>query len=135
MDNQADVFAKTRELSECIMRNEIYLNMKAAEDRAMANEDVAALVVRYTAYDEQIKQMMIDNDRDFARLKKLNAAMTEIKDEMTMYDELNELANARQAFSALMQQVNAMLKFLLVDSADDIFSSCDKCASCGGCEG
>ncbi len=135
MEYPIDVFAKTRELSDCIMRSEQYQKMKNAECIAMANEDAAALVLRYTAYDEQVKQMMLENDTDFERIKALNATMSEIKNEMSMYTELVELARTRQEFASFMQQIVAMLKFLLVDFPDDAFSSCDKCRSCDGCGG
>ena len=38
MDN---VFTKTRELAEALIESEAYQKMKAAEDRAMANEEAA----------------------------------------------------------------------------------------------
>ena len=125
------VFAKTRELSDSVMECDIYKKMKSAEDAAMRNESAAALIVRYEAYDEKVKHMLANDERDFALLKKLNDEMSDIKDEMAMIDELVALSDARGEFSALMQQINAMLKFLLIDdTAQD-----DPLSKCGGCKG
>ena len=61
MDN---VFAKTRELGEALLESDAYLKMKAAEDKAMQNEEAARAMGEYLEKRQELQSMMQSENPD-----------------------------------------------------------------------
>ena len=55
MDN---VFAKTRELGAALLESEAYLNMKAAEDKAMQSAEAAQTMAAFLEKRTELQSMM-----------------------------------------------------------------------------
>ena len=60
MDN---VFKKTRELGQALLESEVYLKMKEAEDRAMQNQEAAALMGSFLEKRSQLQNLMQTDNR------------------------------------------------------------------------
>ena len=71
------IFQKTRELGEALLESEVYKRMKAAEDKAMHNQEAAQLMSDMLERRSNIQEMMHSPDPDPAVLKRLSDEMDE----------------------------------------------------------
>ena len=62
------IFQKTRELGEALLESEIYTKMKAAEEKAMKNEEAARLMSEMLERRSSIQEMMQQTNPDPAAL-------------------------------------------------------------------
>ena len=126
------VFQKTRELGEALLQSEIYKNMKAAEEKAMGNEEAARLMGEMLEKRSAIQEAMHDANPDPAALKRMSDEMDEIQERLQMMDDIVQLTQARAEFNGLINQINQVLQFIVTGRMDD--GDCTgNCSSCGGC--
>lgn len=126
------VFQKTRELGEALLESEVYKRMKAAEDKAMQNQEAAQMMSDMLERRSNIQEMMQNPNPDPAVLKRLSDEMDEIQEKLQMMDDIVELTQSRGEFNSLITQVNQVLQFIVTGRMDD--GSCGgDCSSCGGC--
>ena len=129
MDN---VFAKTRELGAALLESEQYLNMKAAEDRAMQSAEAAQTMAAFLEKRTELQSMMQSDNPDPVAMKRLSDEMDTLQDRLQMIDEVVALNDARNEFNGLINQINQVLQFIVTGRMDD--NSCGgNCSSCGGC--
>ena len=126
------IFQKTRELGEALLESEIYTKMKAAEEKAMKNEEAARLMSEMLERRSSIQEMMQQTNPDPAALKRLSDEMDDIQEQLQMMDDIVELTQARSEFTGLINQVNQVLQFIVTGRMEE--ESCGgDCSSCGGC--
>lgn len=126
------VFQKTRELGQALIDSEVYQNMKAAEDKAMKNQDAAQLMSDMLERRSAIQEHMQQTNPDPAVLKRLSDEMDAIQEKLQMMDDIIALTQTRGEFNAMMTQVNQVLQFIVTGRMDDGECGGD-CSSCGGC--
>lgn len=130
-----EVFEKTRELGEAILRSEEYTTMKQMEDRALQNEEAAKALSMYLETRQQLEELMQDVEPDMDELKRLSLEMDAYQEKMREITEVAELTKARERFSGLVNQVNQVLRFLITGEMGDgngnggCTGSCDSCGS------
>ena len=132
MNNMDNVFKKTRELGEALLESEVYLRMKDAEDRAMANPEAAQTMAAFLEKRGELQSMMQSDNPDPGAMKRLSEEMDDLQDRLQMVDDIVALNDARNEFNSLIGQINQVLQFIVTGRMDE--SSCGgDCGSCGGC--
>ena len=127
-----EVFAKTRELGEALLECEVYKNMKAAEEKAMGNEEAARLMGEMLEKRSAIQEAMHEPNPDPAALKRMSDEMDGIQERLQMMDDIVQLTQARGEFNSLINQINQVLQFIVTGRMDD--GDCSgNCSTCGGC--
>ena len=126
------VFQKTRELGQALIDSEVYQNMKAAEEKAMKNQEAAQLMSDMLERRSAIQEHMQQTNPDPAVLKRLSDEMDSIQEKLQMMDDIVALTQTRGEFNAMMTQVNQVLQFIVTGRMDDGECGGD-CSSCGGC--
>lgn len=126
------IFQKTRELGEALLESEAYVKMKAAEEKAMKNEEAARLMGEMLERRGNIQQMMQQTNPDPAALKRLSDEMDGIQERLQMMDDIVELTQARAEFNGLIGQVNQVLQFIVTGRMDNGDCAGD-CSACSGC--
>ena len=127
------VFQKTRELGQALLESEVYLNMKAAEDRAMANADAAALMGRFLEKRGELHELMQSDDPDPGAMRRLSEEMDDLQQQLQMVDDINALNEARNEFNGLINQINQVLQFIVtgrMEVPEGCTGSCDSCPGC-----
>jgi cell fate (sporulation/competence/biofilm development) regulator YlbF (YheA/YmcA/DUF963 family) len=128
------VFQKTRELGRALMESEAYLKMKAAEDKAMANEEAARAMGEFLEKRGELQAMMQSENPDPGAMKRLSDEMDEAQERLQMMDDIVALTDARNAFNALIGQINQVLQFIVTGRMTDEEGGCTgSCNSCSGC--
>ena len=131
MDN---VFAKTRELSQALLESEAYQKMKAAEDRAMQNQEAANTMALFLEKRAELQALMQTDNPDPGAMKRISDAMDEAQERMQMIDDVIALTQARNEFNSLIGQINQVLQFIVTGRMEDPNSGCTgSCETCGGC--
>lgn len=126
------VFEKTRELGQALLESETYKNMKAAEDKAMGNQEAAALMTQMLEHRSSIQEMMRATNPDPVALKRLSDEIDSIQEKLQMMDDIVELTQARSEFTNLINQINQVLQFIVTGRMDDGDCAGD-CSACSGC--
>ena len=107
-----EVFLKTRELGDAILKSEEFKNVKDAEERAMKNAEAAETMGKYLETKGEMDKMMAMGEKDWARVKQLSDEMSALQERMNMIDDIKALNDAREGFANLINQVNSVLRFI-----------------------
>lgn len=128
-----EVFLKTRELGEAIMRSEEYINVKKAEEVALKNAEAAEAMGMYLECRQKVEELLKEGDKDWAKIKQLSDEMDQHQARMNMVDDIIKLNHARDEFSKLINQVNSVLRFIVTGEMQSEEGGCTgSCATCGG---
>ena len=128
-----EVFKKTRELGEALLECEVYANMKAAEDRAMANPESAEAMADFLGKRTELQAMMQSDNPDPGAMKRLSDEMDACQERLQMIDDIVALTDARNEFNSLIEQINQVLQFIVTGRMDEPSGCAGDCGSCGGC--
>ena len=132
-----EVFAKTRELGEALMKSEEYAAMKQAEDIAMANSEAAELMARYLEHKSQLEELMHGDVPNPEAMAQHGQAMEELQRQLQENEDIVRLTQTREAFNSLISQVNQVLRFIITGQMDEDSpeeGGCSgSCATCRGC--
>ena len=127
------VFEKTRELGEALQQSEVYLRMKATEEKAMQNVEAAEMMALYLEKRGQIQAMMEEENPDPGAMQRLSNEMDDIQERLQMIDDIVELTSARAEFNGLIGQINQVLQFIVTGRMAEDGSCSGSCDSCSGC--
>ena len=133
-----EVFMKTRELGEAILRSEEFSKVKQAEENAMKNTEAAETMGKYLELKGEMEKMMAMGEKDWVRVKQLSDDMSSLQERMNLIDDIKALNDAREGFANLINQVNSVLRFIVTGEMEDpdAQGGCSgSCESCGGCKG
>ena len=128
----SEVFVKTRELAEAIMRSDEYIQMKAAEDVAMQNQEAAEIMAKYLERKQELEAVMMKNEPDVPLMNRLSGEMELLQKQLQETDDIAHLTNCRNAFTNLINQVNQVLRFTITGEMDEEADDCES-AGTGGC--
>ena len=127
------VFVKTRELGQALVESETYLAMKQAEDTAMKNEEAAKTMGRYLELRGELQELLSQTEPDSVKMKTLSDEMDNVQLMLRNIEDVVKLTEAREAFNALIGQVNQVLQFIVTGKIGEEESSCSGgCSSCSG---
>ncbi|MBR6220436.1 MAG: YlbF family regulator [Clostridia bacterium] len=127
------VFQKTRELGQALMESETYRKMKAAEEKAMKNEEAARVMGEYLEKRQQLQELMQSENPDPGALKRLSDEMDAAQERLQMMDDIAALTAARNDFNDLIGQVNQVLQFIVTGNMEQPSGCTGSCATCPGC--
>ena len=131
--NMDNVFKKTRELGEALLECDVYLRMKDAEDRAMANPEAAQTMAAFLEKRGALQAMMQSDNPDPGAMKRLSEEMDDLQDRLQMVDDIVALNDARNAFNSLIGQINQVLQFIVTGRMDESGGCAGDCSACSGC--
>lgn len=138
----SEVFVKTRELAEAIMRSKEYIAMKEAEDIALQNEEAAGIMAQYMERQQELESVMMKSEPDPERMSLLSGEMEELQKRLQATPDISNLTLARNAFTQLINQVNQVLRFTITGEMGDEADECESaggtgcsgsCSNCHGC--
>lgn len=132
-----EVFQKTRELGEALMKSEEYATMKACEDAAAGNELAARTMGLYLEKRGALEKLMMSDNPNPKEMSELSAEMEAIQEALQSIEDISRLTEARAAFNKLIAQVNQVLRFIITGEMEQPAeeSSCTgSCATCHGCD-
>lgn len=130
-----EVFMKTRELGEAIMKSEEYITMKACEDAAAANEVAAKTMGLYLEKRGALEELMQSESPDPQAMSELSSEMDALQEALQGIDDIARLTEARADFNHLIAQVNQVLRFIITGEMGEEESEEGCTGSCSSCHG
>ena len=127
------VFQKTRELGQALLESEAYQRVKAAEDKAMQNEQATAAMSAYLEKRTELQEMVQGENPDPVALKRLSDEMDEAQQRLQMMDDIVALNAARDEFNSLIAQINQVLQFIVTGNMEQPSGCTGSCSTCSGC--
>ncbi len=129
-----EVFAKTRELGEALLRSDEFKAVKDAENKAMSDPEAAQIVGRFIELRSDMEKAMSEGEKDWVKIGNLSSEIDTCREKMNGIEVLNELDSAREAFSELINQINSVLRFIVTGDMTPGEGACSgSCATCSGC--
>lgn len=126
--NQA-VIERAQALAAEIAHSPEYISMRAAEVAAAQDEEIVAAYARYNEAHQRIEDISMQETPDFDQMGALTREMEEIQEEIKNFPLAKAMRQARNAFTAMMQQVNSELSKVLSPGS----AGCSgDCSGCGG---
>lgn len=128
----SEVFVKTRELAEAIMRSDEYIQMKAAEDVAMQNAEAAEIMSKYLERKQELEIVMTKEEPDVPAMTRLSEEMELLQKQLQETEDIANLTARRNAFTNLINQVNQVLRFTITGEIDDMVEDDENSGGCTG---
>jgi len=120
-------------LAEAILESDEYIRMRLSEQAAMKDERASILVAEYSEKSSHVESILSANDMDHAKLAKAGEALEAAEKAIDEYALLKDMREARTAFQAMMERVNAITRYVVSGEAPEKGSGCG--GSCSGCSG
>ena len=136
MSDLNNVMQRAQALAEAILESEIYQGMKAAENRYVHDEQALAATAAVNEKRNAVQELLTANDMDHAALALAGEELEAAEEAMNACAAVQELQDARKAFTTMMDNVNRILRLVITgETGDDEGSSgCSgHCSSCAGC--
>lgn len=122
-----------RALGEAIVASEEYKNMQITEQAAMSDPEVAASMARYMEVKNALGEAMSQPDCDAETLSKYGKELDEIQQKLNAMPVVDAMTSARQEFSAIMNQVNSVLEYIITGELQQGGGCSGNCSGCSGC--
>lgn len=130
------VMQKAQELAESILDSQIYQRMHALENQVTHDEEAAKVIADLMEKRNAVQNLLSSNNLDPNDLTRAAKEMEEAEAAMNNCTIVNELQEARQAFTQMMDNVNRILRLVITGEVEDDTPSggCSgHCSSCSGC--
>lgn len=128
-----EVFLKTRELGEAILKSEEFALVKKAEEKALQNAEAAETMGKYLEAKGEMDKIIANGEKDWAKVKVLSDTMNSLQERMNLIDDIKALNDARENLANLINQVNSVLRFIVTGEMDTADGGCSgSCETCGG---
>lgn len=131
----ADYIDKAKELGQAVLESEQYVEMRLAEEAAMHDKDAAMLVAAVAEQRKIVEGLLASASVDASALSAEGAKLQEMEKAMKENPVVKNMSERRAAFSQMMNDINAVLRYVINgDDPDTESDSCGgDCSSCGGC--
>ena len=128
-----NVMKRAQALAEAIVESEIYRTMHQAETAMMHNEEANQLVAAFMEKRQAVEALLASNDMDHDALAAAGKEMEEAEKVLNENADVAALQNARRDFSAMMENVNRILRLVITGEPEEEHSCGGNCAHCSGC--
>jgi cell fate (sporulation/competence/biofilm development) regulator YlbF (YheA/YmcA/DUF963 family) len=126
--NQAEI------LGEAILESQEYIQMRLTEQAVMKDEEATRLIALYSEKRSQVENLLANPNMDHGELAKAGGELQEVEQMLDNNTLLNKMRESNEAFTAMMQKVNAIIKFVVTGEKEEENDGCTgSCSSCSGC--
>lgn len=121
-----------RALGEAIIASEEYKNMQIAEKEAMSDPAATEAMTRFMELRSAMNEAMTQPEPDAQLIASYGKEMDEIQSALNSMPSIDAMTTSRQQFSAMMNQVNKILEFIIAGEVEQ--GGCSgNCSGCHGC--
>ena len=121
-----------RALGEAILASEEYKNMQIAENEAMNDPAATEAMSRFMELRSMMNAAMSMPEPDAEQIAKYGQEMDDLQQALNSMPSIDAMTSSRQAFSAMMNQVNKILEFMITGEVEQDGCS-GNCCGCSGC--
>lgn len=135
MSDLNNVMQKAQELAEAILDSGVYQQMKTAEAAYMRDEAAIKATAEVNEKRNAVQDLLTANDMNHEALAKAGEALEDAEAAMNACPSVHTLQEARKAFTAMMENVNRILRLVITgETGDESEEGCSgNCSNCSGC--
>lgn len=122
-----------RALGEAIVASEEYKNMQLCEQAAMSDEAATQAMTRFMELRTALNEEMGQPEPNAELIAQYGKEMDEVQQALNQMPSVDAMTESRQKFSALMNQVNQILEFMLTGEVEQSGGCSGNCSGCSGC--
>ncbi len=132
-----NVMQKAQELAEAIVSSDVYTRMKEWEEKVQTDPEAFRAMENMIAKRKHVEDVLSSKNMDPNDLARASEEMEQAEKEMNENIQIQTLKIARKDFSAMMDNVNRILRLIITGEVreDDVSSGgCSgNCSQCSGC--
>ncbi len=121
-------------LASSILDSDEFIRMRLAEQAVTRDEEATRLIAAFIEKRQRVENLLSQNDLDKGELTSAGDEMEAAQKEMNDYPMIQTMQTARADFTNMMNQVNALIRFVVTGETEQPQSGCSS-GSCDGCSG
>ena len=128
------VLEQAEKLAASILDSDAFIAMRLAEQAVTKDEGATRLIADFIEKRQQVEKMLSENNLDQGELARAGDEMDAAQKRMNDCPLIEKMQSARAEFTNMMNQVNALIRFVVTGETEQPESGCSgSCDSCGGC--
>jgi cell fate (sporulation/competence/biofilm development) regulator YlbF (YheA/YmcA/DUF963 family) len=129
------VLEHAEQLAGSILDSKEFISMRLAEQAATRDEEATRLIADFIEKRQRVENLLSDNNLDQGELASAGDEMEAAQKKMNDHPMIQAMQSARTEFTNMMNQVNALIRFVVTGESQQPQSGCSgSCDSCSGCE-
>lgn len=130
-----EVLQQAEKLAQTILDSEEFIRMHQLETNMAKDEATVNLITAVTEKRQAVETLLSSSEMDHTALAAAADELETAEEAMNQSEIIQQMRDARGAFSNMMQNVNQILRFVITgDTGEDEDAGCSgSCGSCGGC--
>ena len=131
-----EVMKKAEELAQAILASDLYNRMRDLEEEVQADPEAAGALQDMVEKRKRVEDLLSSRNMDRDALKEASREMQDAEKTMNANGKIQTLKAARKAFSAMMNDVNRVLRMVITGEVEENdFSAAGCSGDCSGCSG
>ena len=128
------VLEQAEQLAGSIIDSEEFIRMRLAEQAATKDVEATRLISDFIEKRQRVEKMLSENNLDQGELVTAGDEMEAAQKTMNSNPMIQAMQGARADFTNMMNQVNALIRFVVTGESEEAPSGCSgSCDSCSGC--
>lgn len=129
-----NVLEQAQKLAGSILESEEFIAMRLAEDAVTRDAEATRLIADFIEKRQQVQTLLEEKDLSQGKLSSAGEEMESAQKEMNGYPLIGKMQSARAEFSAMMDKVNALIRFVVTGETQQNDTGCSgSCEGCSGC--
>lgn len=128
-----DVLTQAEKLATAILDSEIYINMRKMEHDFTKDAAATAVLAEVAEKRSAVEHILSQSDLDHGALAAAAKDLEDAEETMNQNETIAALKEARSQFSAMMANVNQILRFVITGETGEEGGCSGSCDSCSGC--
>ena len=127
------VLAQAQLLAQTILESEEYVNMHQAEEAAMKDEKATLLIAAYQEKRRRVEDLLSTPNMEKGDLAAAGEELENVENAIDENEVLNRVRTTSAVFSAMMEQVNHIIRYVVTGEEEEEHECGGSCGSCSGC--
>ncbi len=129
------VLEQAEKLASSILDSDEFLGMRLAEQAVTHDPEATRLIADFIEKRQRVEELLSQNDLDQGTLATAGDEMEEAQLRMNECPLVQKMQAARADFTNMMNQVNALIRFVVTGETEQPEESCaGSCETCDGCK-
>ena len=129
-----NVLEQAEKLAGSILESEEFITMRLAEDSVTRDAEATRLIADFIEKRQQVQNLLEEKDLSQGKLAAAGEEMESAQKEMNAYPLIEKMQSARAEFTAMMDKVNALIRFVVTGETQQDSACSGSCDGCSGCK-
>lgn len=129
------VLEQAEKLASSILGSDEFVGMRLAEQAVTQDAEATRLIADFIEKRQRVEKLLSEDDPGQGSLIQAGDEMEQAQRRMNECPLIQRMQAARADFTNMMNQVNALIRFVVTGETEQPDSGCaGSCETCGGCK-